>query len=516
MAKLQRFLVNCIAIIGGMCFVFLTLYSWRYTKCLGEMEILTTKADSLVLHVVVLLMISVGAFCLTKLEKRISERMIHGIAVGLAVALTTVMAVAAHSSIYFAQADQFYVYEAARQMAEDFFDVDMMSSYFRVYPHQLGLVRMYAALFRICGNDGYEVIQTLNAVCVGICVYVGYRIVKELFQTKAAQVWYLLFILLFLPLPLYAFFVYGESIGVAGALTTIWAFLCYNRENADSKIRFIYVILAAFALSVAYITRTALIVVWIAMMIVQVLLFLTDKRWKRLLATVLLIVVAVGSASVLRTSVEREYDVRLEQGMPVTLWIAMGLQDHPEPGKGQGAYNNYAWELHQESGLDQVASDRQAKAYIGERLQYFGNHPKEAVFFFKEKLLNQWIEPTYNVFEMTDSFEQMPGWVAFLYEEDSVEKISGWLNEYQAVAYAVLLGYFGWIIIQKRSPRECLIGLILLGEVIFSVIWEAKGRYVYPYMVIAIPLIAGCLSMYGTYLAGRVWKIFQKRSNKNI
>ncbi len=516
MVKLQRFLINCIAVLGGIIFLFLTFYSWCYTKEVGKWEIITTNRDTILAHTVSLVIALVLAAIFIKVCKNIPEKGIHLAAIGVSVVMTVIMTIAVHSVSYYTEADQYYVYEAARQMAEGCFDIDMMYSYFRIYPYQLGLVKFYAFFFEISKGNGYEVIQTVNALCVGLSNYAGYRITKDLFKTKEAQLLYLICTICFVPLCLYAFFIYGESMGTCGALLAVWGFLGYNRTEGKRTVKIGYWVLAAVALAITYIVRGALIIVWIAMAIIQVLLFLQEKRWKVLVATLALAVVTVGSSTLLLKQVERSQDVQLNQGMPMILCMTMGLQEHPEPGKGQGSYNNYDWELYQQCGLDESMAVPVAKKDIAQRLRYWSDNPGAAVTFFKEKLLNQWIDPTFNVFVMTDTFRERPEWVADIYKEESKQGITVFLNEYQAVGYLALFGYFVWIIAKKRNPKECLPGLILVGEFLFSAIWEAKGRYVYPYAVLAIPCMAGGLAVYGIYLISILNKIYNKLLHKNI
>ena len=247
MVKVQRFLVNCIAVLGGMIFLFLTFYSWCYTKEVGRWEIITTNRDSILMHIVSLLFALGLVAILIKVCKKIPEKGIHLIVIAVSVVMSVVMTIAAQSVTYYTEADQYYVYEAAKQMVDGCFDVDMMYSYFRIYPYQLGLVKFYAFFFEIAGGTGYEVIQTVNAFCVGISVYAGYRITKELFESKEAQLFYLICVTFFIPLPLYAFFIYGECMGTCGALLTVWGFLGYNRAKEKQTVKIGYWGVAAVA-----------------------------------------------------------------------------------------------------------------------------------------------------------------------------------------------------------------------------------------------------------------------------
>ena len=84
----------------------------------------------------------------------------------------------------------------------------------------------------------------------------------------------------------------------------------------------------------------------------------------------------------------------IPEGMPKTLWIAMGLQDGiPDRGCGtNGWYNGYSVETFRECGFDPELSDKAARAYIEKRLLYFKDNPGEGISFFKEKVITSVME----------------------------------------------------------------------------------------------------------------------------
>ena len=46
------------------------------------------------------------------------------------------------------------------------------------------------------------------------------------------------------------------------------------------------------------------------------------------------------------------------------------------------------------------------------------------------------------------------------------------------------------LLLEKEDEKKYFLGLILVGEIFFSIIWEAQSRYVYPYIVMALPCMA--------------------------
>lgn len=64
------------------------------------------------------------------------------------------------------------------------------------------------------------------------------------------------------------------------------------------------------------------------------------------------------------------------------------------------------------------------------------------------------------------------------------------MNQLQNVIYIGVLFYYIYLAKHKRQEWEYFLGLVLIGEVLFSLLWEAKSRYVFPYIVIALPAAA--------------------------
>lgn len=118
------------------------------------------------------------------------------------------------------------------------------------------------------------------------------------------------------------------------------------------------------------------------------------------------------------------------------------------------------------------------------------------VSFFREKILNQWNEPSYGVFTMTRFMDAPEKWVEKMYYGKGNNLLYDFLDHYQAVMYLFLLGYFLLLRKGKQPPALYLPGLILIGGFLFSVIWEAKSRYVFPFFVMAIPCAAGSIIWY--------------------
>ena len=175
-------------------------------------------------------------------------------------------------------ADQYYVQRAAMALADGDAEWVLAQDYYGIYPFQPGLAEIFALIFRVAGSTERLVIQQVQAVCGGITLYVGFRIVRELSGSRAAELLYLVAELLFLPVYCYALFIYGESIGTCSVLCAIWCYLMANRPEGKVWQKGLLWSAVALFMGLAYATRNVLLVVWIAMVIMQILVLLRSKN----------------------------------------------------------------------------------------------------------------------------------------------------------------------------------------------------------------------------------------------
>lgn len=110
--------------------------------------------------------------------------------------------------------------------------------------------------------------------------------------------------------------------------------------------------------------------------------------------------------------------------------------------------------------------------------------------FYKNKILNQWIEPSYSAFYSTCRMLEPAEWVIDCWYNEKQIFIVNALDHYQSIAYLMILIYFIHIFFCREDEKKYLPGLILIGGFLFSILWESKSRYIYPYIVFAMPCIA--------------------------
>ena len=131
------------------------------------------------------------------------------------------------------------------------------------------------------------------------------------------------------------------------------------------------------------------------------------------------------------------------------------------------------------------------KAYINERILEFKNNPQMAKDFFKAKIQLQWTEPTYSSLVMTSKFgESLTEVTSRVYFGTIPEKMIQLMDRYSFILYAsVAIGTMISLFRKDRVYKNVIL-IAVVGGFLFSIIWEAKGRYVMPYVVFLIPYMS--------------------------
>ena len=138
-----------------------------------------------------------------------------------------------------------------------------------------------------------------------------------------------------------------------------------------------------------------------------------------------------------------------------------------------------------------------AKATILERLGYFAENPGEAASFFSEKLRSQWNEPSYDSIWLNQvfiSYSEKGGLYNLLCDKGDRLTV-GFMNQHQQLVFlGVLMGIIA--LIKKRDVLSCILPLIILGGLMYHLLFEAKSQYALPYFILMMPVAALGLSAF--------------------
>ena len=164
--------------------------------------------------------------------------------------------------------------------------------------------------------------------------------------------------------------------------------------------------------------------------------------------------------------------------MPAVMHIAMGTNDDKQ---NAGWFNGYNWNTYEKHDFMPEPAAKEAKEHLLEFAEECVNDSAMAIDFYSRKLGAQWEAPMYQCYVMNI-------YQILLYGGVFVYLLAGRKKEQQIEHYVLLIGVFGGFL--------------------FSAMWEAKARYVFPYLMMMISYAAAgitvcvswCASGSGSYL----------------
>ena len=134
-------------------------------------------------------------------------------------------------------------------------------------------------------------------------------------------------------------------------------------------------------------------------------------------------------------------------------------------------------------------------ADLSRRLGEMAADPMAALLFFKEKILSQWMEPTYSTI-----------WWGTRCDDLAI----AYMNICQQALYVLACVGTAGLFKKRRDAAAMALPVIVIGGFLFHTLMEAKSQYIYPYMVYMTPLSALGLSMLGRAAGSAVRPLMKK------
>ena len=156
---------------------------------------------------------------------------------------------------------------------------------------------------------------------------------------------------------------------------------------------------------------------------------------------------------------------------------------------GYGGYSAYNYLLFQQNGNDEELTRQMAVSRIREILEFYRQYPGTGLEFFKEKILWQWVDPTFTCFHSTNLFKGQ-GLSMEIYRGKYREMITDFMNSYQNIVYFGLFVGCAVLLRKKIRATQMIIPVVFIGFFFFSAIWEARPRYMFTPFVLMVPFAA--------------------------
>ena len=230
-----------------------------------------------------------------------------------------------------------------------------------------------------------------------------------------------------------------------------------------------------------------------------------------LMALILLLTAMVLSGPTMRLAGERVTGQEMPQQLPKHMWIAMGMQGGD---LAPGWYNGYIYRTYRNNDYNMALTSEMAKQEISDRIQVFAGNPGLMLFFYSQKIISTWCEPTFESVwsgPLEDMNQHIDG--KLLHALYTGGKPYSVYCNYCALidlplyigaaigAFALLTGLV-WPRTKNRNKKDrrskvlspaCLDmllfpALFLIGGFLFHILWETKSQYAMVYIYMLIPL----------------------------
>lgn len=372
--------------------------------------------------------------------------------------------------------------------------IDMKSTgYMVIFPHQFGLLSVIHLLFNLFGAGNYGVFQHLNAFCMPLLFYSGYKLLQLVCKEAEIVIYYVFFYLGCLPLFLYVPFVYGEIMSITFTMVLMWQVVRYCKSGKKSC--FLW---GTAAIVLACIVRKNSLIVLVAAGIVLIIHSIRNLKPWGAVWTLAMILAVSGSEQLIYAHYENISGIEVAGGVPYISWIRMGLQD---TWAGPGWFDNSSVEEFKKDGYNTEQTKLAEREHLREILKDMWRDKVGSIDFFRRKILSQWNSPEYSSINETKQFdcepEALPDFVKRIYYDDT-PSYQRYMNRYQFVLYfygaVSAVALFMDIVfagrIKEHSMAEYILYIAIVGGFLFSALWEASSRYVIPYIIYMIPLAA--------------------------
>ena len=389
------------------------------------------------------------------------------------------------------RADSALVIDAAERFAAGDFS-PLEGEYFNRVSYQLGICLPLEGLARLLpGLDLNLLMQALNCVISAaltalLCGLAG-EVMGGAHASRAAMLLYLAFV----PMLLFNMFVYGV---LPMLLLCVLAMRCFARYERTGERRF--GVLYALLIGLAAVLKPNAMIVMLALLICAGIHALQRRDCFLLLCAAL----SVALCMALPAGVIRLYELRagvtLAQDTGMLLRLAMGMQDSViAAGWYNGVIEEY-WPLSVTLEMEKAA----ALEMLAARLREFAADPAGAWAFFREKCLTQWAEPSYDILwygAVCGKSGRFNGLAHAIFRDSSPVRalLTGYMNAFQQAAYVLaLIGTCGMIREKRIGAAQLMLPVTILGGFLYHMLFEAKSQYIYPYMLLLLPLAAKGLS----------------------
>ncbi len=494
---MNKILKRIISTIGLIFVTFIFILNIIYTATMAKNEVVTIKGNSFIFIVSSLILVALVYVLCKELNSKTTEFRKKYLIFGLVIFMYFIeQMVIIHYCSVKPNSDQETAYNLAIAIKEknvqDFLDNSytyegaiVNRTYIERYSQQIPLAFVWSILLRIFNNNSYIIIEYFNAFCNLITVVSIFLICKELSKKyKVNKYLAMSLILLFLSIPLLVTFIYGDVSGMGLAMLGTYFIIKYGSEKNIK-----YLIYSIISMAISYMLRMNFLIFILAILI-YLFLDLIDKKENakgilmKILAIFSFAVLTLAPATIVKNYYLKENNLDSKKSFPMTGYFYMGMtvSDY-SAGWYSYKYADYAYR-------DIENANEKYISLIKDRINHFIDNPSYAMKFYLVKICSMWTENNNSTVRQKILLDENDNVIKEEGKQE-LEDIHTFPVIYQKVLILIIFGCTMVVIIQNRknlSNEFILFLTIFIGGFLFHIIWEAKSRYIIPYIVALIPI----------------------------
>lgn len=358
------------------------------------------------------------------------------------------------------------------------------TNYVGLCQHQLGIITYARILAAIFHND-YRAFQYTNAVWITVMLFAGYKFTACISKDKKVHMGYVLLFMTYIPLYVYCSFVYGEIPSIAMCMLVAYIYMKILTNFAWYRLLWL-----GGCMGIAVLLRENSIILAIAIVLLCLVKMISYIRLRQSIKKEVLIMLSIVlGVGLLRAGLYHGiYKTVIPEdshSMPSLLYIAMGTTYNY---RNPGVYNSYNMVTFMDSNYDVEVATEAAQNTILDFLSYCRSNKDYAIEFVYNKIRCQWNVPLQLCFVMNRRFEGNQTLISQFFYTGMGQLILEKLMEIWQIAVYFLV--FVYNIRNKKKIDDKVLLITIFGGFFFSILWEAKARYVLPYIIMMIPYAA--------------------------
>ena len=388
----------------------------------------------------------------------------------------------------------------AKEMMENEGLSEYCANYVQYYPQQLTLVAIMIGLFKIFHTTSYVIFQYANVICNVLSILGLYAITKKISKEKNNNmILFWVLSLTFIPIIMLSTFVYGDFLGLAFAIWSVYFAINYEKTNQVRN-----VIFTAICISIACLLRMNYFIFAIAVAIYWIINLFDKKDEKQIIQgigiLILLVVIIMIPNKLIKNIYGKKYNLSNEKSFSTIPYLYMGMS---EGEFGNGWYNNQmgntVYHLMNDEKEEAEKVSGQCTNDFRDRAKDLIKNPIYTVKFYSKKIITTWAEPTmeygfYNTKYPESTNIEEHRLANYLTSGKTYEIIKVYQK---SIIFIIFIGSMLSIIKNRRklNTEIVLLCLIFLGGFCFHFLWETKSRYIIPYIFILIPVAVDGIEM---------------------